>query len=312
MSKCFITGIGHALPSQVITNADWEKTLDTSDEWIVTRTGIRQRHFVGPDEYTTDLAVTAAREALACDPKAMSSLRYLILATSTPDHAFPAAASRVHQALGLSSLVAAFDLNTACSGFVFALHTAQALLRTEPLKSTALVIAAETMSRLLDKKDRNTAVLFGDGAGAVVLTHGAAADPGGILTSNICTEGTHYDAMYVRPQGQGIHMMGKEVFKHAVTRMAEELQTLKSQHPDIKAIIPHQANRRILEAVARQCDLPFSSMIYTGDIHGNTGSASIPLALHHAWRQGTVQKGDKVVFIAFAAGFSWGFNLVTL
>jgi 3-oxoacyl-[acyl-carrier-protein] synthase-3 len=316
-----ILGCGGYLPKRVVTNGDLAKSLDTSDEWIVQRTGIRQRHIAAPGEKTSDLALHAARAALASAKIAPEEVDLIVLATSTPDNTFPATAARVQAELGIKR-GAAFDVQAVCTGFMFALATADNFLRAGQAK-TALVIGAETFSRILDWQDRGTCVLFGDGAGAVVLrgmpSNGSAAERG-VLSTHLHSDGSGYDLLYVdggvSTTGTSGHlrMHGKEVFKYAVLRLAEvvdEALTANGLQPDaIDWLVPHQANRRIIDAMGRKLGLSADKVVVTIDRHANTSAASVPLALAEAASDGRIRPGQLVLLEAMGGGLTWGAGLV--
>ncbi|QPD00459.1 ketoacyl-ACP synthase III [Qipengyuania soli] len=323
--RSVIKGTGSALPAKCVTNAELAARVDTSDEWIVERTGIRQRYIADETETTSSLATAAAREALAAAGIEAGEIGLIVLATATPDHTFPATATQVQAALGCGGGIA-FDVQAVCSGFLYALTTADAMLRTGMAKK-ALVIGAETFSRILDWEDRTTCVLFGDGAGAVVLEAqdvGAAGvgDGPGILASRLHADGAHKDMLYVdggpsTTQTVGhLRMRGREVFRHAVVNLAEVLGEVLDEAgftaADIDWVVPHQANARILDATARKLDLPPEKVIVTVDRHANTSAASVPLALDVAVRDGRIKKGDLVMFEAMGGGFTWGASLARM
>lgn len=312
-----IVGCGSYLPSRVVTNAELSTRVDTSDEWIVQRTGIRQRHVAAEGELTSDLAIAAARRALESAGAKPEALDLIVLATTTPDHTFPATATKVQAALGMAA-GAAFDVQAVCAGFIFALAVADNFLRLGQARS-ALVIGAETFSRILDWEDRGTCVLFGDGAGAVVLaTETGAGLPGdrGILATKLHADGRYNDLLYV-DGGPGstattgkLRMKGKEVFRHAVTNLAsvmtETLHAAGLQASDVAWVVPHQANARILEATARKLDLSPDQVIVTVQDHANTSAASVPLALDTAVRDGRIKAKDLLLLEAMGGGFTWG------
>ena len=321
MIRSVITGTGSALPRNCVTNADLAERVDTSDEWIVERTGIRQRYIAQEDETTSSLATDAARAALEAAGVDASEIGLIVLATATPDHTFPATATQVQAALGCGGGVA-FDVQAVCSGFLYALATADSLLRTG-MATKALVIGSETFSRILDWDDRTTCVLFGDGAGAVVLeAQDVAADGPSILSSRLHADGQHKDMLYVDggPSTTGtvghLRMRGREVFRHAVVNLAEVLREVLGatglNAADIDWVVPHQANARILDATARKLDLPAEKVIVTVDRHANTSAASVPLALDTAVRDGRIERGDLVMFEAMGGGFTWGASLVRM
>ncbi|WP_301642527.1 beta-ketoacyl-ACP synthase III [Qipengyuania citrea] len=321
MIRSVITGTGSALPANCVSNADLAERVDTSDEWIVERTGIRQRYIAGEGETTSTLAVDASRKALAAAGVDADEIGLIILATATPDHTFPATATQVQAALGCGGGVA-FDVQAVCSGFLYALATADSLLRTGMAKK-ALVIGSETFSRILDWDDRTTCVLFGDGAGAIVLEAKDVAEDGpGILASRLHAEGAHKDMLYVDggPSTTGtvgkLRMKGREVFRHAVVNLADVLREVLEETgmnaADIDWVVPHQANARILDATARKLDLPSEKVVVTVDRHANTSAASVPLALDTAVQDGRIKQGDLVMFEAMGGGFTWGASLARM
>lgn len=319
--RSIILGCGSYLPDTVLTNDDLANIVDTSDEWIYERTGIRERHIAGEGELTSDLGTAAALQALERAEFDPGDIDLIILATSTPDNTFPATAVTIQANLGIHH-GAAFDLQAVCSGFVFALATADNFLKAGQFKR-ALVIGAETFSRLLDWEDRSTCVLFGDGAGAVVLDaqklNGAALDRG-ILKSELRSDGRYREKLYVDggPSSTGtvghLRMHGREVFRHAVTNIAEIIQeTLAGTNyttKDIDWFVPHQANKRILDGTARKIGLPPEKVVMTVEKHANTSAASIPLALNTALEDGRIQEGHLVLMEAMGGGFTWGAVLV--
>jgi 3-oxoacyl-[acyl-carrier-protein] synthase III len=319
--RSVITGTGSALPANCVSNADLAERVDTSDEWIVERTGIRQRYIAGDGETTSTLAIDASRKALAAAGVDADEIGLIILATATPDHTFPATATQVQAALGCGGGVA-FDVQAVCSGFLYALATADSLLRTGMAKK-ALVIGSETFSRILDWDDRTTCVLFGDGAGAIVLEAKDVAEDGpGILASRLHAEGAHKDMLYVDggPSTTGtvgkLRMKGREVFRHAVVNLADVLREVLDETgmnaADIDWVVPHQANARILDATARKLDLPSEKVVVTVDRHANTSAASVPLALDTAVQDGRIKQGDLVMFEAMGGGFTWGASLARM
>ena len=321
MIRSVITGTGSALPRNCVTNADLAERVDTSDEWIVERTGIRQRYIAQEDETTSSLATDAARAALEAAGVDASEIGLIVLATATPDHTFPATATQVQAALGCGGGVA-FDVQAVCSGFLYALATADSLLRTG-MATKALVIGSETFSRILDWDDRTTCVLFGDGAGAIVLEAKDVAEDGpGILASRLHAEGAHKDMLYVDggPSTTGtvgkLRMKGREVFRHAVVNLADVLREVLEETgmnaADIDWVVPHQANARILDATARKLDLPSEKVVVTVDRHANTSAASVPLALDTAVQDGRIKQGDLVMFEAMGGGFTWGASLARM
>jgi len=321
VTRSIVLGCGSYLPEQVLTNADLAAKVDTSDEWIVQRTGIRERHIAAKGEFTSDLGTKAALAALANAGVDAQSIDLIVLGTSTPDNTFPATAVQIQQNLGIHHGVA-FDLQAVCSGFVFALATADNFLRSGSHKR-ALVIGAETFSRILDWSDRGTCVLFGDGAGAVVLEAqqqpGSTADRG-ILTTHLRSDGRHKAKLYVdggpsTTQSVGhLRMEGKEVFKHAVGMITDVIddafKATGITANDIDWFVPHQANKRIIDASAHKLHIAPPKVVLTVDHHGNTSAASIPLALCSAVSDGRVKRGDLILFEAMGGGFTWGSALV--
>ena len=325
MSGSRLLGTGSALPQQVVTNAQLAERVDTSDEWIVERTGIRQRHIAAEGETTATLAIAAARAALEDAGVEASSIGLIVLATATPDNTFPATATKVQAALGCNGGIA-FDVAAVCSGFLYALSVADSLLRTGMAKR-ALVIGAETFSRILDWEDRTTCVLFGDGAGAVVLeapAPEAVADPKapGILAARLHADGAQHDLLYVdggpsSTQTVGhVRMKGPEVFRHAVVNLAEVLREVLEETgvsvEEIDWVVPHQANARIIDATVKKLGLPADRVVLTVAEHANTSAASVPLALDGAVRDGRIKKGDIVVLEAMGGGFTWGASVVRM
>jgi len=316
-----VVGCGAYLPQQVVTNAELACRLETSDEWITQRTGIRQRHIAAAGETTSDLATAAAKAALAHAGIGADSVDLIVLATSTPDHTFPATATQVQARLGMSR-GAAFDVQAVCSGFVYALAVADNFIKVGQAR-TALVIGAETFSRILDWNDRGTCVLFGDGAGAVVLQagegNGNAADRG-VLTTHLYSDGQYYKLLYVdggpsATQSTGhLRMEGREVFRHAVVKMGEAVDAaigaMGISSRDLDWLVPHQANRRIIDSMGQRLHLPAEKVIVTVDRHANTSAASIPLALDDAVRDGRIRPGHMVLLEAMGGGFTWGSALV--
>lgn len=310
--RAAIIGTGSALPRRRVTNAELEKIVDTSDEWIVERTGIRARYLAGEGETTATLATGAARRAIEAAGIDASQIGLIVLATSTPDQTFPASATIVQAALGIDDCIA-FDVQAVCSGFLYALSVAESMIRGGATEH-ALVIGAETFSRILDWEDRATCVLFGDGAGAVVLK--AEEGTRGVLAAKLHADGRHNQLLYVdggpsTTQTVGkLRMRGQEVFRHAVTNLAdvlrEVMETAGLSVADIDWVVPHQANRRILDATARKLGLPPERVVITVDQHANTSAASVPLALDTAVRDGRINAGDLLVLEAMGGGFTWG------
>lgn len=319
--RSIVRGCGSYLPARILSNAELASQVNTSDEWIVQRTGIHQRHIAAEGETTSMLATAAARAALADAGVEASDIDLLIVATATPDHTFPATATQVQAALGMVD-GAAFDVGAVCSGFVFALTTADKFLTSGAAKR-ALVIGAETFSRILDWEDRTTCVLFGDGAAAVVLEagegNGTLADRG-ILSTHIRSDGRHMKKLYVdggpsTTQTVGhLRMEGRDVFRHAVVNLADTVdQTFKAtglSGADIDWFVPHQANRRIIDATAEKLAIDPARVVVTLDRHGNTSAASIPLALAEAHADGRIKKGQLVLIEAMGGGFTWGSALI--
>jgi 3-oxoacyl-[acyl-carrier-protein] synthase-3 len=298
-----IIGTGSYLPSKVLTNDDMAKIVETSDEWIVSRTGIKERHIAAEGENTSDLAAAAAKEALVTAGIAASELDLIILATTTPDVIFPSAACRVQAFIGAQC--PAFDMQAVCSGFVYALATADAYIKSGEYKCV-LVIGAETMSKIVDWTDRSTCVLFGDGAGAVVLE---ASDDPGILSTILKADGAYFDILKTTDSGK-IFMNGSEVFKLAVTRMPEisEATIAKAglRNSDIDWFIPHQANVRIIDSAMKHLDIAPEKVVKTVSLHANTSSASVAMALDTAVRDGRIKRGQNVLLTAMGGGFTWG------
>jgi 3-oxoacyl-[acyl-carrier-protein] synthase-3 len=319
--RACVRGSGSALPARVVSNAELATTVDTSDEWIVQRTGIRQRYIAGPDETTSSLALKAAQAALRSGGLAAADIDLVIVATSTPDYTFPAVATQVQAALGIVE-GAAFDLQAVCSGFVYAVVTAEKFLRSGSNKR-ALVIGAETFSRLMDWNDRTSCVLFGDGAGAIVLeardSDGRLGSPG-VIASRLRADGRYRDKLYVDggPSTTGtvghLRMEGKEVFRHAVGMVTDVIQGCFADAgvaaDDIDWFVPHQANRRIIDASADKLGIARDKVIVTVDQHGNTSAASIPLALDVGVKDGRIKPGDLVMIEAMGGGFTWGAALM--
>ncbi len=321
VTRSVVLGCGSFLPSHVLTNADLAHKVDTSDAWIAQRTGIRERRIAAPGQMTSDLALAAARGALAAGQVDISSIDLIVLATSTPDRTFPATAVAVQAGLGITR-GAAFDLQAVCSGFVYALTIADGLLKNGGFRR-ALVIGAETFSRLLDWSDRSTCVLFGDGAGAVVLD--AVEQPGcredrGILTASLRSDGRHMDKLYVDggPSSTGtvgyLRMEGREVFKHAIAMVTDVVEQVFAATgygaDDIDWFVPHQANQRIIDGSAHRLGIAPEKIVSTVERHANTSAASIPLALSVGVNDGRIKAGDLVLLEAMGGGFTWGAILV--
>lgn len=307
-----IAGIGTYLPEHVMLNADMARFVETSDEWIRERTGISQRHIAADGEFTSDLATHASRAALAHAGMDAGEIDLIVLATATPDLTFPATATMVQEKLGIRQ-GAAFDIQAVCSGFLYALATADNFIKTDQAKN-ALVIGAETFSRILDWTDRTTCVLFGDGAGAMVLS--SATEGEGLIKTHLRSDGQYCDLLYVdggpsRTKTVGhLRMQGNQVFRHAVGKIAGSMEELSALAgipiSDIDWFVPHQANQRILEGVAKRLSIPVEKVISTVGQHGNTSAASIPLAFDTAVKDGRIKRGDLVLMEALGGGFTWG------
>ena len=316
--RAVIKGTGSALPKRRVSKDELAAQVDTSDEWITERTGIKFRHIAGPDETTATLGAEAARNALDAAGMTEKDIDLIIVATCTPDQTFPATATKVQHILGHHGGVA-FDVAAVCSGFLYAFSVAESMIRAGSAKN-ALVIGAETMTRLLDWEDRGTCVLFGDGAGAVVLS-GETGDSG-VLATQLHADGKHNELLYVDggPSTTGtvgkLRMQGREVFRHAVTNLAsvmhEVLEQADLDAADIDWVVPHQANARIIDATVKKLGLPAERVVLTVAEHANTSAASVPLALDGAVRDGRIKKGDIVVLEAMGGGFTWGASVVRM
>lgn len=312
MRRSLVLGVGSALPKRKVTNEELARSVDTSDEWIVERTGIKSRYIAGDDETTASLATNAARRALEHAGVSAAEVDLIVLATATPDQTFPSSATKVQAALGISDCIA-FDVHAVCTGFLYALSVADSMLRSGNA-GKALVIGAETFSRILDWEDRATCVLFGDGAGALVL--GAEESDSGVLATKLHADGRHNDLLFVDggPSTTGtvgkLRMKGREVFRHAVVNLAdvlnEVLEDAGLSAADVDWVVPHQANARILDATARKLGLPSEKVIVTVGEHANTSAASVPLAFDAAVKDGRIKRGDIVVLEAMGGGFTWG------
>jgi 3-oxoacyl-[acyl-carrier-protein] synthase-3 len=310
--RSVIAGVGSALPQRRVTNDELAATVDTSDEWIVERTGIRSRYIAADGETTGSLATEAARKALDDAGIDARDINLIVLATATPDQTFPSTATKVQATLGINDCIA-FDVHAVCTGFLYALSVADSLLRSGNA-SKALVIGAETFSRILDWDDRATCVLFGDGAGALVLS--AEDSEGGILSTKLHADGRHNDLLFVDggPSTTGtvgkLRMKGREVFRHAVVNLADVLSEVLEgaglSAEDVDWVVPHQANARILDATAKKLGLPPEKVVVTVDRHANTSAASVPLAFDTAVKDGRIKRGDVVVLEAMGGGFTWG------
>ena len=310
--RSVVAGVGSALPKRQVANAELAETVDTSDQWIVERTGIRTRYLAGEGETTATLARDAALKALEHAGIEATEVGLIVLATATPDQTFPSSATKVQAMLGIDDCVA-FDVHAVCTGFLYALTVADSMLRSGAAK-TALVIGAETFSRILDWEDRGTCVLFGDGAGALVLR--AEETEGGILATRLHADGRHNDLLFVDggPSTTGtvgkLRMKGREVFRHAVVNLADVLSEVLDaaglDSSEVDWVVPHQANARILDATSRKLGLPAEKVVVTVDRHANTSAASVPLALDTAVRDGRIKRGDIIVLEAMGGGFTWG------
>jgi len=314
-----ISAVGHYAPAAILTNEDLEKTLDTSDEWITTRTGMKRRHIAAENEATSDLCIAAAKNALSKTKLTSADIDCFIVATATPDYAFPATACIVASQLGATG-TPAFDMEIACSGFIYGLTMASSLIRAG-IYSRVMLIGAESLSKIVDRSDRSTAILFGDGAGAVVLE---ASIENSFLSSELGSDGRRPEMLCLLGGGsrrpftveslqageQYLRMEGREIFKFAVTKMIEStgiaLHKAGLEKGDVNWLIPHQANRRIIDAAAKYLDMPDDKVIVNIEEYGNTSSASIPIALSEAVAAGRIKAGDIVVFVAFGGGLSWG------
>ena len=322
MRRSVVIGTGSALPRTVVPNADLATRVDTTDEWIVERTGIRQRYIAEPDETTASLATDAAKAAMAAAGIEAKDIDLIVLATATPNQTFPATATIVQHNLGCHGGIA-FDVAAVCSGFLYAMGVADSMLRTG-MATRALVIGAETFSRILDWEDRATCVLFGDGAGAVLLEarEEAGESPRGIISTKLHADGTHNELLYVDGGASTtgtigkLRMKGREVFRHAVVNLADVLREVVEETghavTEIDWLVPHQANARILDATARKLGLSPDRVVVTVDRHANTSAASVPLALDAAVRDGRIQPGHLVMMEAMGGGFTWGASLVRM
>lgn len=320
MFKAVISGIGSYVPDQVLSNADLEKMVDTSDEWIVTRTGIRKRRIAPPDMATSDLGFLAAREAIANAGLTADQIDMLIVATSTPDYQFPPVACLLQERLGCRN-IPAYDLGATCIGFLSAMETAEQFIATGKHKHV-LVVGADALSRITDYTDRTTCILFADGAGAFVLSCAESVTAGGIIYSSTHADGTHFPALYVPGSGSRlpeasapaakakIVMEGRKIFRLAVTAMTEAavaaMEATGTSLDEIDWVVPHQANQRILDAVGEQLALPAGKMISTVADYGNNSAATIPLAMHTAVKDGRIKRGDTILLLAFGGGLVWG------
>jgi 3-oxoacyl-[acyl-carrier-protein] synthase-3 len=312
VNRSVVLGVGSALPARLVTNDDLAERVDTTDQWIVERTGIRARHIAGDGETTATLATDAAKRALEHAGVAAADIGLIVLATATPDQTFPSSATKVQAALGIDDCVA-FDVHAVCTGFLYALAVADSMLRSGTADK-ALVIGAETFSRILDWDDRATCVLFGDGAGALVLS--AEDSERGILATRLHADGRHNDLLFVDggPSTTGtvgkLRMKGREVFRHAVVNLAEVMNEVLDAAgltaAEVDWVVPHQANARILDATAKKLGLPPEKVVVTVDRHANTSAASVPLAFDAAVKDGRIKRGDLIVLEAMGGGFTWG------
>ena len=314
-----MVGVGHYAPAQILTNEDLEKILDTSDEWITSRTGMKRRHVSAPDEATSDLSIAAARQALEFAKLDAKDIDCFVVATVTPNFPFPATACIVASKLGAQNK-AAFDIEIACSGFIYGLTVCSSLIRSG-VYNRIMLIGAETLTKIVNKKDRGTAILFGDGAGAVILER---SDADSFLSSELGSDGSRPELLRVKTGGSRyaldplrydmgehlIYMEGREVFKFAVTKMIDAtevaLRKANLSHADLDFLIPHQANKRIIDAAAKYLDMPPEKVLINIHEYGNTSAASIPIALSEAVRAGKIKPGDVIVFVGFGGGLSWG------
>jgi 3-oxoacyl-[acyl-carrier-protein] synthase-3 len=313
-----IAGTGSYLPKKILSNADLEKMIDTTDEWIFSRTGIRERHIAAKSEHTSDLALEAAKNAIASAGIDANKIDLIIIATTTPDKIFPSVATMVQRKLGIAGCPA-FDIQAVCSGFIYALATADNFIKAGGTKC-ALVIGAETFSRITDYTDRGNCILWGDGAGAVILqaSQSTENEKQGIISTHLHADGNYEKMLHVPRKHDGtpdtVHMEGNAVFKMAVNTLDqivdETLAANNMQKSDIDWLVPHQANIRILQATAKKLDMPMDIVVVTVDKHGNTSAASIPLALDVAVRDGRIKRGDMILMEAFGGGFTWGSALI--
>ena len=317
MTQSILRGVGSYLPEKILTNSDLEETIDTTDEWIKERTGISQRHVAAQNEYTSDLAVIAAKSALSNAEMSTQDIDLIIVATTTPDYTFPSTATIVQKKLGIKH-GAAFDIQAVCSGFIYGMSIADSMIKSGSAKNV-LLIGAETFSRILDWNDRSTCVLFGDGAGAFILSSDDVTDFG-ILNTLIRSNGEHRELLYVdggpsKSENVGkLRMIGNQVFKHAVKDIASIMNECADSYgvaiSDIDWFVPHQANQRILNGVAKRLCLNDEQVISTVSIHANTSAASVPLAMDFAIKDGRIKRGDLLMLEAFGGGFTWGASLL--
>jgi 3-oxoacyl-[acyl-carrier-protein] synthase III len=316
-NRSVIAGTGSYLPKRVLTNADFEKMVDTTDEWIFTRTGIRERHIAAEGEFTSDLALEASKNAIASAGISVDQIDLIIVATTTPDKIFPSVATMLQRKLGIAGCPA-FDVQAVCSGFIYALSTADNFIKAGAAKC-ALVLGAETFSRIVDYTDRSNCILWGDGAGAVILqaTESTSDKPQGVISTHLHADGNYENMLHVPRRTDGadtVVMEGNPVFKMAVNTLDQIVdETLSAnglQKSDIDWLVPHQANIRILQATAKKLEMPMDRVVVTVDKHGNTSAASIPLALDVAVRDGRIKRGDVILMEAFGGGFTWGSALI--
>ncbi len=315
--KSIVNSVGSYLPKRIMSNDELSQMVDTSDEWIVQRTGIKQRHIAADDEYTSDLALKAAKDALERANLSANDIDLIIVATTSPDLTFPSTATLVQQKLGIHH-GAAFDIQAVCSGFIYALATADSYIKNQ-MANRVLVIGAETFSRLVDWSDRTTCVLFGDGAGAMILEAKETAKESGVLCSSLRSDGAEWKKLYVdggvsTTQTIGhVKMQGRDVFKHAVNISDVVEDVYKKSGYDSKDLdwfVPHQANKRIIDAACKKLKIPREKTVYTVDHHANTSAASVPLALSEASKDGRIKRGDLVMVEAMGGGFTWGAALI--
>ena len=316
--KSFILSCGSYLPKKIVSNDDLAKTVETSHEWIVERTGIESRHIANDEESTTFMATQAAKQAISRNPEIAEKIDAIIVATTTPDQLFPSTATKVQAELGLKNSCA-FDIQAVCAGFLYAISVADSMIKSG-LASTILVIGADKMSKIVDWTDRGTCILFGDGAGAVILTTNTQSNNSGILEAKLSADGKLGNILYTdgevcstKPSGH-IIMNGREVFKHAVEKMSSSMeQVLTSQNmqvEDLDWVIPHQANTRIISAIAKKLNVPTEKIVITLQNQANTSAATIPLALNYHYNQGKLKRGDLIMLTAAGGGFTWGSMLL--
>jgi 3-oxoacyl-[acyl-carrier-protein] synthase III len=316
-NRSIIAGTGSYLPKRILSNADFETMVDTTDEWIFTRTGIRERHIAAEGEFTSDLAFEAAKNAIASADITVDQIDLIIVATTTPDKIFPSVATMLQRKLGIMGCPA-FDVQAVCSGFIYALSTADNFIKAGAAKC-ALVLGAETFSRIVDYTDRSNCILWGDGAGAVILqaSESASEKPQGVISTHLHADGNYENMLHVPRKTEGadtVVMEGNPVFKMAVNTLDQIVdETLSAnglEKGDIDWLVPHQANIRILQATAKKLEMPMERVVVTVDKHGNTSAASIPLALDVAVRDGRIKRGDVILMEAFGGGFTWGSALI--